>query len=121
MESEEENALLRIQTQGMVISNLIAQRDMSTSIKVASDSRELAAASRNDSAAMRTIAVLTTVFLPGAFVAVRYLIPVLKVSFLKPPILKVTESQAVFTLPLLSSKYILHIYHLPYCYTDLVP
>lgn len=70
MKSEQENALLRIQSQGIVISNLIAQRDMDTSIKVASDSRELAAASRKDSAAMRTIAVVTTVFLPGTFVAV---------------------------------------------------
>lgn len=71
MKSEQENTLLRIQSQGIVISNLTAERDMDTSIKVASDSRELAAASRKDSAAMRTIAVVTTVFLPGTFMAVR--------------------------------------------------
>jgi hypothetical protein len=37
---------------------------------LAKDSKELAAASKQDSSAMKIIAVLTTLFLPGTFVAV---------------------------------------------------
>ena len=38
--------------------------------EIAVDSREIAAASRRDSSAMKIIAVLTTTFLPGTFIAV---------------------------------------------------
>lgn len=81
MRSEEANALLRIRTQEMVVSNLIAKGDMDTSIKVARDSRELAAASRNGSVAMRTIALVTTLFLPGTFMAVSTHPPILEPFF----------------------------------------
>ena len=50
--------------------NRIAQEDNSLSYSLAADTRRIAAASRRDSAAMKTIAVLTAVFLPGTFVAV---------------------------------------------------
>ena len=50
--------------------NLIAQRDNVINQSIAADSRALAAASRRDSSAMKTIAVLTMAFLPGTFVAV---------------------------------------------------
>jgi hypothetical protein len=71
IKSEEQNLPLRLQSQNMVIANLIAQQDVTLSIGVARDSRELAAASRGDSSAMRIIALLGTVFLPGTFTAVR--------------------------------------------------
>ena len=38
--------------------------------EIAVDSKEIAAASRRDSSAMKIIAVLTTIFLPGTFIAV---------------------------------------------------
>jgi hypothetical protein len=50
--------------------NRIAQEDNSLNYSLAADTRRIAAASRRDSSAMKTIAVLTTVFLPGTFVAV---------------------------------------------------
>ncbi|KAI1352237.1 hypothetical protein F5Y01DRAFT_280326 [Xylaria sp. FL0043] len=52
------------------IFNLIAQQDQNTSIGIAEDSRILAAESKRDSTSMKTLAVVTMAFLPGAFVAV---------------------------------------------------
>jgi hypothetical protein len=69
--AEQQNLPLRLQSQNMVVANLVAQQDVTLSIGVARDSRELAAASRRDSSAMRIIALLGTVFLPGTFIAVR--------------------------------------------------
>ena len=60
------------------IFNLIVQRDMRlnlqmahTSLEIAETSRRIAEASMKDSASMKTIAILTMVFLPGTAVAVR--------------------------------------------------
>jgi len=64
IKSEHQNALQRMQSQEMVISNLIAQDDVGQSI-------EVARASRRDNAAMRNITFLGTLFLPGTLVAVR--------------------------------------------------
>jgi hypothetical protein len=50
--------------------SLIAQVDTQISIQLAKDSKELAHASKQDSSAMKIIAVLTTLFLPGTFLAV---------------------------------------------------
>jgi hypothetical protein len=47
-----------------------SKRDSELNIEIARDSKELAAASKRDSAAMKIIAVLTTVFLPGTFISV---------------------------------------------------
>ncbi len=52
---------------------MIAQRDSITNIQIVSDSRALSDAALRDSSAMKTIAVLTTMFLPGTFVAVSYM------------------------------------------------
>lgn len=41
-------------------------------IGIARDSKELAEASKRDSSSMKIIAVLTTLFLPGTFIAVRF-------------------------------------------------
>ncbi|KAK0730104.1 hypothetical protein B0H67DRAFT_23833 [Lasiosphaeris hirsuta] len=42
---------------------------------IASDSKELAAASKRDSASMKIIAILTTAFLPGTFISALSAIP----------------------------------------------
>jgi hypothetical protein len=70
IKAEQSNAPIRLRCQNTVVTNLVAQQDVALSIEVARDSRELAAASRRDSSAMRVIAVLGTVFLPGTFTAV---------------------------------------------------
>jgi hypothetical protein len=76
LESMLENTILfgniptRLQAQQQVLFNLIAQADTKINIGLAKDSREIAAASKQDSSAMKIIAVLTTLFLPGTFMAV---------------------------------------------------
>ena len=50
---------------------MIAQDDNKLSYSVASDSAQIAVASKRDSSAMKTIALITALFLPGTFVAVR--------------------------------------------------
>jgi len=64
------NIQTRLQAQQQVLFNLIAQADTKINISLAKDSREIAAASKQDSSAMKIIAMLTTLFLPGTFVAV---------------------------------------------------
>jgi len=76
LESTLEHTLLygniqkRLQAQQQVVFNLIAQEDTKVNISLAKDSREIAAASKQDSSAMKIIATLTTLFLPGTFMAV---------------------------------------------------
>lgn len=53
------------------VHNLITQRDSLRNMDLGKDTKEIAAASKRDSSAMKTIAVLTMVFLPGTFVSVR--------------------------------------------------
>lgn len=50
--------------------NLVAQRDNKDNLKMAKISTDIAAVTKNDSFAMRTIAVMSIAFLPGTFVAV---------------------------------------------------
>jgi len=52
--------------------NLIAQADNDINIGLSKDTKELAVASKRDSSAMKIIAFLTTLFLPGTFVAVSF-------------------------------------------------
>ncbi|KAH7402689.1 hypothetical protein BKA66DRAFT_6936 [Pyrenochaeta sp. MPI-SDFR-AT-0127] len=59
----------RTQTHINLIFSLIAQDENRLSRSVAQKSEMIAAASKKDSAAMKTLAVLTTVFLPPTFVA----------------------------------------------------
>lgn len=66
------NFQTRLQAQQAVLFNLINQADTQINIGLAKDSKELAAASKQDSSAMKIIAVLTTLFLPGTFVAVSH-------------------------------------------------
>lgn len=50
--------------------SLISQRDSKINILIAEDSKKITLAAKRDSTAMKTISVLTMVFLPGMFVAV---------------------------------------------------
>ena len=58
------------QTQLNFVYNFTAQRDSILNLETAKVTKELAVASKRDSSAMKTIAVLTMVFLPGTFLAV---------------------------------------------------
>ncbi|KAG8534040.1 uncharacterized protein KY384_000883 [Bacidia gigantensis] len=60
----------RIQSQMSVLYSLISQKDSRVNLSVAEDSKKIAAATMNDSKAMKLIALLTLVFLPGTLVAV---------------------------------------------------
>jgi phosphoglucomutase len=57
--------------------NLITQQDSQVNLAVARESKEVAVASKQDSSAMKIIAFLTTIFLPGTYIAVCH-------SFLSP-------------------------------------
>ena len=59
----------RLETQNQIAANLIAQQDVSVSLKMAEDSKKIAVASRRDSSIMHSIAVLGIVFLPATFAA----------------------------------------------------
>ena len=65
----------RAQFQLSTVHNLIAQESNIQNIDVAKDSKAIAEAAKRDSASMKTIAVLGTVFLPGAFVSALFAIP----------------------------------------------
>ncbi|KAL2833520.1 hypothetical protein BJY01DRAFT_253484 [Aspergillus pseudoustus] len=65
----------RMETQQSVVFNLIAQMDGMVNIGLAKDSKEIAAASKRDSSAMKIVAVLTTFFLPGTFMATFFAMP----------------------------------------------
>ncbi|KAK6068569.1 hypothetical protein SCUP234_11113 [Seiridium cupressi] len=59
----------RLQSQTDLIFNLISSEENKISRLVAEESAKVAVASRRDSVAMKTVAVLTMIFLPGTFVA----------------------------------------------------
>jgi hypothetical protein len=50
--------------------NLVAQRDSHDNKTLAEISTEIAILTKNDSYAMRTLAIMSIAFLPGTFVAV---------------------------------------------------
>ncbi|MCJ1353429.1 MAG: hypothetical protein MMC33_003415 [Icmadophila ericetorum] len=60
---------------GHTVHNLIAQADSNSNTSIARDSKAIALASQHDSASMKTIAVLTTAFLPGTWVAAFFAVP----------------------------------------------
>ncbi|KAL6858458.1 hypothetical protein J3F83DRAFT_750866 [Trichoderma novae-zelandiae] len=64
-----------METQQTVLFNLIAQSDNLINVGLAKDSREMAVASKQDSSAMKIIALLTTFFLPGTFIASFFAMP----------------------------------------------
>ncbi|KAI9870322.1 MAG: hypothetical protein M1830_004380 [Pleopsidium flavum] len=68
----------RATTQLAVVYNFMQQKDNLTNIGVAADSRSIAQASKRDSSAMKTIAVLTMVFLPGTFISSLFAMPLMQ-------------------------------------------
>ena len=54
----------------MKVYNYMAQKGNMITIALAADSKEIAMATKKDSSAMKAIALLTMIFLPGTFVAV---------------------------------------------------
>ncbi|KAH8810749.1 hypothetical protein F5884DRAFT_875544 [Xylogone sp. PMI_703] len=79
----------RMQSQQTVLFNLIAQSDNLINVSLAKDSKEIAVASKQDSSAMKIIAVLTTFFLPGTFMATFFAMPLFNWS--QPSISQVTS------------------------------
>ncbi|KAI9724846.1 MAG: hypothetical protein M1812_000122 [Candelaria pacifica] len=71
----------RIKTLKLEHNRYATQRDNRINISVAADSRRIAAASKRDSSAMKTISVMTIVFLPGTFMAVSSPWPALSSHF----------------------------------------
>lgn len=65
----------RVEAQMTGLYTLLGQRDSKLNLAMAHDSRRLASASKRDSSSMKTIAVLTTVFLPGTFIATVFSMP----------------------------------------------
>ncbi|KAF2460461.1 hypothetical protein BDY21DRAFT_335495 [Lineolata rhizophorae] len=59
----------RLHCEESVLYNLISQRDNQTNIQLAASSRDVAEATRSDSRAMKTISMMTLVFLPATFVS----------------------------------------------------
>ncbi|RDW84062.1 uncharacterized protein DSM5745_04388 [Aspergillus mulundensis] len=76
LEAEHEALLLEIachqkiaQSQLQIVYNLIAQRDNKDNLKMAEISTRIANTTKNDSYAMRTLALMSVVFLPATFIA----------------------------------------------------
>ncbi|KXJ95801.1 hypothetical protein Micbo1qcDRAFT_157875, partial [Microdochium bolleyi] len=68
----------RSRVQASVIASLLSHEDARVNIKLTQASRELAEASEKNSSAMKTIAVMTMLFLPGTFFAALWAVPSLK-------------------------------------------
>ncbi|KAH7325694.1 hypothetical protein B0I35DRAFT_420974 [Stachybotrys elegans] len=65
----------RLASETSLMFSLISQEDARISRALAEDSATIAMAAKRDSSAMKTIAVLTTVFLPATFVATLFSMP----------------------------------------------
>jgi hypothetical protein len=72
----------------------MAAKDNLVNIGLAADSKKIAASSKKDSSAMKTIAVLTMLFLPATFVAVSS-----SIQEVQLPLTRIF--QALFAMPLL--------------------
>ena len=71
LHAEEKSFPQRLQSQTLIAANLVAEQDVALSPQVATDSKEIVAASRRDGAVLRIIARIGALFLPGTFTAVR--------------------------------------------------
>lgn len=69
IESYAYTTLQRLDIQRAALYNIIAQRESKLNFQMAADQRKLAHASKRDSTAQKTIALLGAVFLPGAYLA----------------------------------------------------
>ncbi|KAK2761198.1 hypothetical protein FQN54_001719 [Arachnomyces sp. PD_36] len=68
-EMETENLVKRTDIQINVLMSLAAQKDSNVNKRIAEQSKQIALETRRDSEAMKTIAILTMLFLPGTFVS----------------------------------------------------
>ncbi|KAF8249256.1 hypothetical protein K440DRAFT_641288 [Wilcoxina mikolae CBS 423.85] len=66
---EVDNLSKRVGIQINMLFSLASQRDSRVNARIAEESKRIAAETRKDSSSMKTIAALTMVFLPGAFIA----------------------------------------------------
>ncbi|KAI9838488.1 MAG: hypothetical protein M1838_004562 [Thelocarpon superellum] len=57
------------------VSNLMMQKDNAINIEVAKDSKSIASASKRDGTAMKTIAIVTILFLPGTYISTLFAMP----------------------------------------------
>ncbi|KAI9799361.1 MAG: hypothetical protein M1833_004060 [Piccolia ochrophora] len=80
------------------IFNLMAQRDTKLNLEVARDSKSLAAASKRDSSAMKSVAVVTIVFLPGTFLSVSLPVTASSLPSL-PPQQSADTKKTLFAMP----------------------
>ena len=71
MSVEGKNLSSRLVSQIRAATSLVAQQDVALSHQTAMDSKEIAAAARRDGVAMKIIAGVGAVFLPGTIIAVR--------------------------------------------------
>ncbi|KAH8591297.1 hypothetical protein B0O99DRAFT_578626 [Bisporella sp. PMI_857] len=69
---------VRAERLSAVIFALLTHEDSAINADLANSSRELAAAAKRDSSSMKTIAVMTMIFLPGTFFAALFSVPSLK-------------------------------------------
>ncbi|TVY92849.1 hypothetical protein LAWI1_G000657 [Lachnellula willkommii] len=95
---EREKATLEIQRSSLY--NIISQKESKLNFKMAGEQRKLAHASKRDSSTMKTISLLGSVFLPGAYLAV---INILNNIFQLPKRYRHTLSRITKLLALLGS------------------
>ncbi|KAI1457472.1 hypothetical protein F4805DRAFT_427941 [Annulohypoxylon moriforme] len=69
----------RANVQATAITNLLAQRNNETNRELAESSTSIAHDTRRDSFAMKSIAILTMIFLPGTFVATYFSTPAMAI------------------------------------------
>ena len=95
--------IYRVEMQVKTVDNLIAQGDARANIAIAEQSRLIAIDTKRDSIAMKTIAALTMVFLPGTFVATIFSMTFFQVEQDDEHTLKVSSNwwlYVVVTVPL---------------------
>jgi hypothetical protein len=71
MNAEVKNLSSRLESKIRVATSLVAQQDVALTQQTAMDSKEIAAGARRDGVAMKIIAGVGAVFLPGTIIAVR--------------------------------------------------
>ncbi|CAD6594358.1 MAG: hypothetical protein ASARMPRED_009242 [Alectoria sarmentosa] len=74
---EYENCAKAATSQMSIIYSHTSQRESELNVEVAKDSKSIAAASKRDSSAMKSIALLTMLFLPATFVSTVFAMPIL--------------------------------------------
>lgn len=80
MDSDIEFIEKRAQAQQAAVYNFLAQRDAKLQRDLAEFSKEISQAAKRDSSAMKGIAILTMVFLPGTYIATFFTMPILDFS-----------------------------------------